>query len=107
VISGDAQANAIFARYAFISHASGGTVDAIILTLGNVDFVNWVQETVSRKFRGNSDLDLESFHAQLPVSLSVSKIDPPTDELQGAKNEVTEFPLTPDGEHDSGYREWI
>eukprot|EP00026_Physarum_polycephalum_P010930 Phypoly_transcript_11117.p1 GENE.Phypoly_transcript_11117~~Phypoly_transcript_11117.p1 ORF type:complete len:340 (+),score=9.27 Phypoly_transcript_11117:118-1137(+) len=36
-------ANAIFSRFAFISHANGGTVDALILIIGNVDFINWLK----------------------------------------------------------------
>eukprot|EP00026_Physarum_polycephalum_P012503 Phypoly_transcript_12822.p1 GENE.Phypoly_transcript_12822~~Phypoly_transcript_12822.p1 ORF type:complete len:262 (+),score=19.84 Phypoly_transcript_12822:216-1001(+) len=55
------QSNGVFSRFAFTSHLTGGTIDALILIVGNVDFVNWVTTTFEKYRRRYSTSSQISF----------------------------------------------
>eukprot|EP00026_Physarum_polycephalum_P012636 Phypoly_transcript_12962.p1 GENE.Phypoly_transcript_12962~~Phypoly_transcript_12962.p1 ORF type:complete len:221 (-),score=1.70 Phypoly_transcript_12962:92-754(-) len=71
IVPNSIQANAQFSQYAYVSHLTGGTIDAIILIIANVDFVHWVNVTVA-KFRNRY-----STNSQLSLSESSQAINPP------------------------------
>eukprot|EP00026_Physarum_polycephalum_P003127 Phypoly_transcript_03136.p1 GENE.Phypoly_transcript_03136~~Phypoly_transcript_03136.p1 ORF type:complete len:220 (+),score=14.08 Phypoly_transcript_03136:476-1135(+) len=88
------QTNAIFARFTFVSHANGGTVDALILILGNADFVEWLKSTFENFRRRNSqNSSSEEMHSKLSVSVTV--IDPQIDVTR--RTEMSCFEAPPDG----------
>jgi len=65
------QSNAIFARFAFFSHVSGGAVDAIILILANVDFMNWVRTKWDKNWKSDSNSE-PATASPTSVTLSMS-----------------------------------
>eukprot|EP00026_Physarum_polycephalum_P019300 Phypoly_transcript_21256.p1 GENE.Phypoly_transcript_21256~~Phypoly_transcript_21256.p1 ORF type:complete len:104 (+),score=0.06 Phypoly_transcript_21256:22-312(+) len=48
------QSNVPLSHYAYISHLTGGTIDALILIIGNVDFVHWVKTMIAKFRKRNS-----------------------------------------------------
>jgi hypothetical protein len=49
-------------------------VDAIVLVLANVDFMNWVRKKLDKSWKSNSNETDSEANAKLPVSVSLGQI---------------------------------
>jgi len=78
--------NAIYCRFYLTAHAIGPSLDAIILILGNVEFMTWAKKHIAilraKFFKARRNSRASSFSGKAPTTVHIGLQEtPPTDEL--------------------------